>query len=65
ARIPFNPQYWGALQEWILAYPNRTGRAEDRIVHFDASIVEDDSPPPGQTQPSKVRARVFLSWPRR
>ncbi|MEA2700903.1 MAG: hypothetical protein QOI66_5174 [Myxococcales bacterium] len=64
ARIPFNSQYWGALQEWILAYPNRTGRAEDRIVHFDASIVEDDSPPLGQTQPSKVRARVFLSWPR-
>jgi hypothetical protein len=64
ARIPFNQQYWGALQEWILAYPNRTGRPEDRIVHFAASIVEDDSPPLGQTQPSKVRARVFLSWPR-
>jgi hypothetical protein len=64
ARIPFNSQYWGALQEWILAYPNRTGRAEDRIVHFDASIVEDDSPPLGQTEPSRVRARVFLSWPR-
>ncbi|HET6283525.1 MAG TPA: HTTM domain-containing protein, partial [Polyangia bacterium] len=60
SRIPFTQTYWGALQEWILAYPRRTGRAEDRIVSFEVSIVEDDSPPPGETQPRKVRSRVFL-----
>ena len=48
---PFYPDLLGALQEWILAYPRRTGRAEDRIVSFEVSIVEDDSPPPGETQP--------------
>ena len=65
ARIPFSSQYWGALQDWILAYPQRTGRPDDRIVRFEASIVEDDSPPPGEAQPRNPRARVFLRWPRR
>jgi hypothetical protein len=65
ARIPFSSQYWGAFQDWILAYPQRTGRAEDRIVSFEASIVEDDSPPVGEMNPRHTRARVFLRWPRR
>jgi predicted DCC family thiol-disulfide oxidoreductase YuxK len=63
ARIPFRPEYFGAFEEWILAYPDRTGRPQDRIVRFDAYIVEDDSPPPGQTKPRNVRKRVFLSFP--
>jgi hypothetical protein len=63
SRIPFTQAYWGALQEWILAYPRRTGRAEDRIVSFEVWIVEDDSPPPGETQPRNVRSRVFLRFP--
>jgi predicted DCC family thiol-disulfide oxidoreductase YuxK len=63
ARIPFKPEYFGAFQEWILAYPERTGRPNDRIVKFDAYIVEDDSPPPGETKPRNVRSRVFLSYP--
>jgi hypothetical protein len=65
ARIPFAPQYWGALQDWILAYPTRTGRPQDRIVRFDAYIVEDDSPPLGESLPRNLRARPFFSWPRR
>jgi predicted DCC family thiol-disulfide oxidoreductase YuxK len=65
SRIPFKPEYFGAFQEWILAYPDRTGRPQDRIVRFDAYIVEDDSPPPGQTQPRNVRSRVFLSFPQK
>jgi predicted DCC family thiol-disulfide oxidoreductase YuxK len=65
ARIPFKPEYFGAFEEWLLAYPDRTGRPEDRIVRFDAYIVEDDSPPPGETRPRNVRSRVFLSFPRR
>jgi predicted DCC family thiol-disulfide oxidoreductase YuxK len=63
ARIPFKPEYFGAFQDWILAYPERTGRAQDRIVRFDAYIVEDDSPPPGETEPRNVRSRAFLSFP--
>jgi DCC1-like thiol-disulfide oxidoreductase len=63
ARIPFKPEYFGAFQDWILAYDQRTGHPQDRIVRYDAYIVEDDSPPPGQTQPRNVRSRVFLSFP--
>ena len=65
ARIPFTPAYWGGFSDWILAYPQRTGNERDAIVSFTASIVEDDSPPPGESEPRNVRARVFLSWPRR
>jgi predicted DCC family thiol-disulfide oxidoreductase YuxK len=63
SRIPFKPEYFGAFQDWILAYPDRTGRPQDRIVRFEAYIVEDDSPPVGETQPRNVRSRVFLSFP--
>ena len=65
ARIPFKPEYFNAFEEWLLAYPERTGRPQDRIVKFDAYIIEDDSPPPGETRPRNVRSRVFLSFPRK
>ena len=63
ARIPFKAEYWTAFQEWLLAYHERTGRAQDRIIKFDAYIVEDDSPPPGQKLPRNVHSRAFLSYP--
>ena len=62
-RIPDNPSYHQALTEWILRYPERTGRPEDRIVRFDAYLVEDDSPPIGELRPRNVRSRRFLSYP--
>ena len=65
ARIPFKPEYFNAFEEWLLAYPERTGRPQDRVVKFDAYIIEDDSPPPGQLQPRNIRSRVFLSFPRK
>jgi hypothetical protein len=65
SRIPFKAEYFTALQEWILRYPERTGRPEDQIVSFDAWIVEDDSPPPGQTNARNVKSRIFLSYPRK
>ena len=49
--------------EWILRYHERTGRPEDRIVRFDAYLVEDDSPPVGELTPRNVRTRLFLSYP--
>jgi hypothetical protein len=62
-RIPDNPAYYTAFQEWVLKYHERTGRPEDRIVQFDAYLVEDDSPPVGELKPRNVRTRLFLSWP--
>jgi len=62
-RIPGSGSYHQALTEWILAYPDRTGNPNDRIVRFDAYEVDDDSPPIGQLNPRNVHSRVFLSYP--
>ena len=61
--VPFIPEYHQAFQEWILRYPERTGRRGDTIVSFQAFIVEDDSPPPGERQPRNARATMFLHYP--
>jgi hypothetical protein len=65
SRIPFKGEYWTALEEWILRYPERTGNPRDQIVKFDAWIIEDDSPPPGELEARNIRKRIFLSYPRK
>jgi predicted DCC family thiol-disulfide oxidoreductase YuxK len=65
SRIPFKAEYFTALQEWIQRYPERTGNPNDAIVKFDAWIIEDDSPPPGQTVERNRKSRIFLSWPQK
>jgi len=62
-RIPGSGSYHQALTEWILAYHERTGNPNDRIISFDAYQVDDDSPPIGETKPRNVRSHVFLSHP--
>jgi hypothetical protein len=62
-RIPWWPAYHTAFQDWIRRYPQRTGRREDEIVSLRAYKVEDDSPPPGQTQPTNPRATLMFEWP--
>jgi hypothetical protein len=62
-RIPDAGSYYQALIEWVLRYPQRTGRRADEIVSFDAWKVEQTSPPPGQQRPTAFRQRVFLRWP--
>ena len=62
-RIPDAPQYHQALLEWILRYHERTGREEDSIVRFEAFTVWQDSPKPGETQPTNIRKHVFLRYP--
>ncbi|HVT09833.1 MAG TPA: DCC1-like thiol-disulfide oxidoreductase family protein [Polyangia bacterium] len=62
-RLPEQGAYNQAFIEWMLRYPERTGRAEDRILRFDAYVVEQDSPPPGETTPRNIRTRKFLSYP--
>ena len=61
--MPTYAPYLTALREWILHYPDRTGRAADRIVRFSAYVLSDSSPPPGKTQPDKFQRRPFLSYP--
>jgi len=62
-RIPGSGSYHQALTEWILAYPERTGNPNDRIVRFDCYEVDDDSPPIGQLKPHNIRSHIFLSYP--
>jgi len=61
-RIAGTPAYHQALLEWILRYPERTGRADDAIVSLEVSLLEHASPPPGETKPSDLGRHVFLRW---
>jgi hypothetical protein len=40
--------YRQAFLEWLLAYPQRTGRRADCLVSFDVYLVTDQSPLPGK-----------------
>jgi predicted DCC family thiol-disulfide oxidoreductase YuxK len=63
-RIPDATQYHQALIEWIQRYHERTGRAADTIVRFDAYVIWQDSPKPGAPrEPTNIRKRRFLHWP--
>jgi len=59
-RIPFYPQYQTAFREWIERYPQRTGRKQDELVSYKVYKVEDDSPPPGLTQPTNARMTLMF-----
>jgi hypothetical protein len=60
-RIPENEAYWRALREWIFAYHKRTGRTEDRIISFEARLLENESPAFGETQPKNFKTKTMLS----
>ena len=63
-RIPDAPSYHQALLEWILRYPERTGRPQDAIVSFEAFVIWQDSPKPGENRArSNFRHRRFLRYP--
>jgi hypothetical protein len=58
-RIPDNSVNWLPLKDWIFRYHLRTGRPEDRIISYEAKIIESDSPFPGQTEVRNIRQRVM------
>ncbi len=62
-KIPKTGPYHQALIEWVLRYPDRTGRSDDTIVSFDAYVIKHRSPGPGQAAPTGVEKRRFLHWP--
>jgi hypothetical protein len=59
-RMPFYPEFHQAFREWIMRYPQRTGRKQDEIVSYKVFKVEDDSPPPGLTEPTNARATLLF-----
>lgn len=62
ARIEGMGSHHGALRDWILRYPQRTGNPQDRIVGFKVLTVHQGSPAPGESEPKVMEPRVFLSW---
>jgi hypothetical protein len=60
-RIPERQVYWRMLKEWILAYHLRTMRREDRVISFEAKLLESDSPPPGELEPRNIRTKVMMT----
>ncbi|MCG8553724.1 MAG: lipase maturation factor family protein [Proteobacteria bacterium] len=59
-RIPVFWPYHQPLKDWIARYHERTGRTEDRIVRWEAFLLEHDSPRPGELRPTRQRYRKFL-----
>ena len=52
-----------SLGEWILRYPERTGRVEDRIASFEVIAIDHDNPPPGERSPRNRRTRLLFKYP--
>jgi hypothetical protein len=52
--------YYGTLADFIRAYPKRTHRARDRIESFEVWLLEDDSPPPGESKPRNPRRSLVF-----
>lgn len=54
--------YRQAFSDWLVAYPERTGRPQDCLVSFDVYLVTDDSPAPGHRQPKPHGRTRFMSY---
>jgi hypothetical protein len=55
--------YRQAFSEWLLAYPERTGRREDCLLKYDVYLVTDRSPAPGALPwPTPVERQRFMSY---
>jgi hypothetical protein len=62
-QIPNDGDYWQALTEWIVRYPERTGRREDAVASFEVWTLQHDSPAPGQRRATNVQRRRLIQWP--
>ena len=60
-RIPERQVYWRMLKEWIMNYHLRTQRREDRVISFEAKLIESDSPPPGEHEARNIRTKVMMT----
>ncbi|MFO0550393.1 MAG: HTTM domain-containing protein [Polyangiaceae bacterium] len=61
-RADRNEEYRGGLKDYLLRWPERTGRAEDEIVAFDVYWVRDRLPPPGSHKPYDNDPVPLLTW---
>jgi hypothetical protein len=64
-RIPYDGYavYRTAFAEWLLAYPQRTGRAEDCLLSYDVYLVTDRTPELGShAKPTPLDRQRFMSY---
>jgi hypothetical protein len=55
--------YRQAFSEWLIAYPERTGRAEDCLLSYDVYLVTDHTPEPDSfAQPVPLNRQRFMSY---
>jgi hypothetical protein len=54
--------YRTAFTEWLLRFPERTGRRADCLTSFDVYVVNDQSPAPGQTGPTPLHRERFMQY---
>jgi hypothetical protein len=55
--------YRQAFSEWLLAYPERTGRAEDCLLAYEVYLVTDRSPAPGALPlPTPLDRQRFMTY---
>jgi hypothetical protein len=62
-QIPNDGDYWQALTEWIVRYPERTGRPEDAVASFEVWTLQHDSPAPGELRATNVQRHRLIQWP--
>lgn len=56
--------YHSEFRDYLRRWPERTGRAEDRLVAFDVWWVHDKSPPPGQAHGEPQKPRKLFGYGR-
>lgn len=55
--------YRQAFGEWLLAYPERTGRAQDCLLSYEVYLVTDKSPAPGALPwPTPLQRVRFMTY---
>ncbi|MDX2019301.1 MAG: DCC1-like thiol-disulfide oxidoreductase family protein [Deltaproteobacteria bacterium] len=59
-QIANRPEYFGAFGDWILSHHKRTGHPADRVESFAVFALEDQSPPPGQTQATGTKKTLLF-----
>jgi hypothetical protein len=63
SRISDDGRYHGALKDWILNYPQRTGNPNDAIRSFDLVELKQTSPVFGENDATNRRERVLMHYP--
>lgn len=55
--------YRQAFSEWLVAYPERTGRPEDCLISYDVYLVTDQSPAWGaRARPKPLERQRFMTY---